>query len=85
MLVNAYSLELHVIGTIDQTPTFEPDQRDSLVFHFDNGGDANHVYRCRLTSRKTLACLIDVYREGVELKRIAVTSERIWSCHTPHC
>jgi hypothetical protein len=80
MIAHQYALEMYVIGTTDQRPTFEPDHAGSLTFPFSFGGDASPFYRCRLTSRKTLACLIDVYREGVEFKKIRVTPEQVRSC-----
>jgi hypothetical protein len=79
MLANRYSIEMHVIGTFDQIRTLEPDRGNSLSFPFDFGGDAAPVYRCRLTGRKTLACLIDVYREGVEFKKMSATGDQIYS------
>ena len=45
---------------------------------FDFGGDASPVYRCRLTVRKTLACLIDVYGQGVEYKKLPVLQNQIY-------
>ena len=52
-----------------------PDGRGSLEFAIDFGGDANPRYRCRLTATGTLACLVDVYDEGVEFKRNSVSQE----------
>jgi hypothetical protein len=79
MLVTGYSVETHVIGTVDQTPTMAPDHAGNLVLPFDFGGDARPVYRCRLTTQKTLACLIDVYRQGVEFKKMSVNEDDIYS------
>ena len=70
MIANGYSIEMHVIGAGVQRPAVKLDSTNSLSFPFDFGGDADPVFRCRLTSRKTLACLIDVYRQGIEFKRI---------------
>lgn len=70
IIANGYSLELHVVGTSIQRLVAKRDTTNSLRFPFDFGGDSNPVFRCRLTTRKTLACLIDVYRQGIEFKRI---------------
>ncbi len=56
------------------------DIRDgALTFPFDFGGDSHPVFRCRLTKRDTLACLIDVYRQGIEFKRMKVSPELVWN------
>jgi len=81
MLATGHSVEMHVIGTTNpnQTRTLEPDHAGSVTFPVDFGGDAGPVYRCRLTTRNTLACLIDVYREGVEFKKMSVNADEIYS------
>ena len=81
MLANGYSLEMRVVGAIDQTPTMKLDRTRSLSFPLDFGGDARPVFRCRLTARKTLACLIDVYRQGVEFKKTSVQPDEM--AHSP--
>jgi hypothetical protein len=77
ILANGYSLETHFIGTGVQTPTMKPDRTSSLSFPFNFGGDANPVFRCRLTTRKTIACLIDVYRQGIEFKKASVRPDEM--------
>jgi hypothetical protein len=77
ILANGYLLEMHFIGAGVQTPTMKPDRTRSLSFPFDFGGDANPVFRCRLTTRKTLACLLDVYRQGNEFKRSSVRPDKM--------
>jgi hypothetical protein len=77
MLAKGYSLEMHVIGTLDQSPTMKREADGNVVFPFDFGGDASPVFRCRMTARKTLVCLIDVYRQGVEFKRMPVQQSEI--------
>jgi hypothetical protein len=77
MLAKGYSLEMHVIGTLDQSPTMTREANHSVTFRFDFGGDASPVFRCRMTARKTLACLIDVYRQGAEFKRMPVQQNQI--------
>jgi hypothetical protein len=58
-------------------PTMKLDPARSLRFFFDLGGDSHPVFRCRLTTRDTLACLIDVYREAVEFKRMSVRPDQM--------
>jgi len=82
MLAKGYSLEMHVIGTLDQSPTMKRDGNGGVSFPFDFGGDASPVFNCQLTARHTLACVIDVYRQGVEFKRMAVQQSEIYSAKT---
>jgi TonB family protein len=79
ILAKEYSVEMHAIGAHDQTRTMEPDHAGSVIFPVDLGGDARPVYRCRVTTRNTLACLIDVYRQGVEFKKMSVNADDIYS------
>ena len=79
MLARGDSVEMHAIGATDQTRTLEPDHAGSVTFPVDFGGDAGPVYRCRVTTRSTLACLIDVYRQGVEFKKMFVNADEIYS------
>jgi TonB family protein len=79
MLAKGDSVEMHVVGASDQTRTLAPDHAGSVTFPFDAGGDAGPVYRCRITTRNTLACLIDVYRQGVEFKKMSVNEDDIYS------
>jgi hypothetical protein len=79
MLARGDSIEMHAIGATDQTRTLEPDQAGSVTFPVDFGGDAGPVYRCRVTTPDTLACLIDVYRQGVEFKKMSVNADEIYS------
>ncbi len=79
MLATGHSVEMHVIGSTDQTRTLEPDHAGSVFFPADFGGDARPVYRCRVTTRKTLACLIDVYRQGVEFKKMSINADEVYS------
>src|ERR1051326_6325259 len=66
-----YSIIAHIVGTVVQGSTVAV-SNSALTFPFDFGGDSHPVFRCRLTQRKTLACLIDVYRQGIEFKQISV-------------
>ena len=79
MLASGYAVQMHVIGAHDQSPILKLDRGGSVTFPFDFGGDASPVYRCRVTARRTLACLIDVYREGVEFKKMSVNPDEIYS------
>jgi hypothetical protein len=79
ILATGYSVEMHAIGAHDQTRRMEPDHAGSVIFPVDFGGDASPVYRCRVTTRDTLACLIDVYRQGVEFKKMSFNADDIYS------
>jgi hypothetical protein len=79
MVANRYSIELDAIGmTYPQTVTMEPDHRGSLQFPVDFAGDHLPVYRCRLTQRQTLACLVAIYGQGVEFKKMPVEEDQIY-------
>jgi hypothetical protein len=84
MLIDGYSVEPHLIGASEVAKLrLTRDNRDGLTFPIDFGGDANPAFRCRLTTRKTLACLIDVYDEGSEFKKMPATPSQL--CHaTPN-
>ena len=74
MLIKGNFVEARFIGVEMQVRTLTPDGRGSLEFPIDFGGDANPRYRCRLTATGTLACLVDVYDEGVEIKPLVGAS-----------
>ena len=79
LIVNGYSLELHAIGASSpQKVSIEPDHQGSIEFpEVDFGGEGTlDNYRCRLTNRKTLACLLGSYR-GAEFKKITIKLEQI--------
>ena len=80
MLIKGNFVEARFIGVEMQMRTLTPDGRGSLEFPIDFGGDANPRYRCRLTATGTLACLVDVYDEGVEFTRNSVSQEQL--CHS---
>jgi hypothetical protein len=78
LVMKAYVVEPYVIGTPYPEPTtLDRDKAGSLSFLHEFGGDASPVYRCRLTQRGTLACLIDVYRAGSEFKKMQVTRNQL--------
>ena len=69
----------YFVGTTDtaeRTMTF--DGKRSVTFPIDFGGDASPVYRCRLSARNTLICLIDVYLEANEFKKMTVPSDKLY-------
>jgi hypothetical protein len=80
MFFTADSVEIHAIGASVQTAALKP-TRGSLTFPFDNGGDANPSFRCRVTKTGTLACLVEVYGQTVEFKRMPVSRETVWCQH----
>src|SRR5256885_10935064 len=59
MIATDAVVQIHVIGTFYQSRTFTFDRAGTLTFSVDFGGDIEPVYRCRMTERNTLACLID--------------------------
>jgi len=78
MLIKGNSVDPRFIGTPPMPLRgLTPDGRGSLEFAIDFGGDADPRYRCRLTATGTLACLVDVYDEGVEFKRNSVSQEQL--------
>jgi len=77
LVANRYSVELHAIGiNIPQRVTMEPDRNGSIEFReVDFGGEGTlDNYRCRITNRGTLACLLGQYN-GVEFKKMAVVTQ----------
>jgi hypothetical protein len=79
LIANGYSLELHAIGMgSPQKVMIEPDHKRSIEFReLDFGGEGTlDNYRCRITNRETLACLLGSYR-GAEFKKITIKPEQI--------
>ena len=85
MVIVGYSIETHFVGTLDQRPIFESDGAGSVVFPIDFRGDASPEYRCRITAQDTLACLIDVYRQGVEFRKMSVDPRDLYTCKSFAC
>jgi hypothetical protein len=85
MLIKGNSVEPRFIGAPMQMRTLTPDGRGSLGFPIDFGGDANPSYRCRLTATGTLACLVDVYDEGVEFKKDSVSQQQLCRSRVGYC
>ena len=85
MLIKGNSVEPRFVGAPMQMRTLTPDGRGSLGFPIDFGGDANPSFRCRLTATGTLACLVDVYDEGVEFKRNSVSQEQLCRSRDGYC
>ena len=85
MLINGNFVEPRFVGAPMQMRTLTPDGRGSLEFPIDFGGDADPRFRCRLTATGTLACLVDVYDEGVEFKRNSVLQEQLCRSRDGYC
>lgn len=76
---NQYSLTLHAVGMgVAQKTKMQPDNKGSVQFPVDFGGDASPVYRCRISRPNTLTCLNAVYGEGIEFKKMLVREEQIF-------
>jgi hypothetical protein len=76
-VADGYSAELHAIGTYAQKVTMRPDGKGAIEFDVDFEADEGpETYRCRLTKRGTLACLIGAY-DGAEFKRMKVDKGQI--------
>lgn len=78
MIAEGYSVEPHFVGSDTDKRLMKRDPTRSLSFPVDFGGDANPVFRCRLTWRRTLLCLTDVYLEGNEFKQMVVPRNRLY-------
>ncbi len=84
LVAKEYSVELHAVGMEGpQTETMKPDKQGSVEFPMPYyGGEVaqEHDYSCRLTGRKTLACLLafgpDTF--ATEFKRTPVEEDRIF-------
>ena len=74
MHANQYSVSMEIIGVGVQKRTLKPDNDGSLAIPVAFGGDSTPVYKCRLTLRKTLACVFHGPggTTGVEFKKIPV-------------
>jgi hypothetical protein len=79
LVANGDSVELHAIGmTYPQKVTMEPDRKGSITFPVDFAADEGpETYRCRMTTRDTLACLVDAY-SGAEFKKMTVELDKIY-------
>jgi len=79
LVVSGYSVELHEVGmTYPQKVTMEPNRMGYVGFPVDLSADEGpDTYRCRLTRRGTLACLVHAYR-GVEFKKMTAEKEQIY-------
>jgi hypothetical protein len=79
IVASQYSLTLHAVGMeVPQKVMMQSDQKGSVQFPVDFGGDASPVYRCRISRPNTLTCLNAVYGEGIEFKKMAVREEEIF-------
>jgi hypothetical protein len=74
----AYEVELHAIAYRVQRVRMEPNQKGSVSFSVDLDADgAEDVYTCRLTPRRTLAC-VDANR-GAEFRNTKVEASELFS------
>ena len=80
MLANGYSIEIDMIGSYSQKATSRVDRKGNLTLPVDFEGDELPVYRCRLTRRKTLACLVGTLPsiDGVEFKKMPAVEDEIF-------
>jgi hypothetical protein len=77
-VADGYSAELHAMGTYAQKVTMRPDGKGAIEFDVDFEADEGpQTYRCRLTKRGTLVCLIGAY-DGAEFKRMKVDKGQIY-------
>ena len=79
LIANGHSVELHAIGMgSPQQVRMETGHKGSIEFReADFGGEGTlDNYRCRITNRETLACLLGSYR-GAEFKKITIKPEQI--------
>jgi hypothetical protein len=78
LVADGYFAELHAMGTYAQKVTMRPDGKGAVEFDVDFAADEGpETYRCRLTKRGTLACLIGAY-DGAEFKRMKVDKSQIY-------
>ena len=83
MIADGYAIETHAIGASDQFPTAIANARKGeLSFELDFGGGRRPVFRCRTTDRQTLVCLVDLYREAFEFRKMIVPADKIFSSWT---
>ena len=79
IVASQYSLTLNAVGMdVPQKVKMQPDNKGSVQFPVDFGGDASPVYRCRTSRPNTLTCLNAVYGEGIEFKKMPVREEQIF-------
>ena len=76
LFIDGYSVQPFIVGVTATGPRdMQRSGKTDLTFPIDFGGEADAVYRCRLSSKETLICLVDVYDEGVELRK--ASAERV--------
>jgi len=70
--VNQYSVDMDILGTHPQKTTLKSDNGGSLALPVDFEGDSMPIYKCRLTQRRTLACIFHGPggTAGVEFKKV---------------
>ena len=70
IIAHGYSIGVNAIGADSQTTAFKPDGKGNLTFTVGFGGENSPVFRCRLTPRRTIACLGSSYYVATEFKKI---------------
>lgn len=70
LTASQYSIEIDMIGTYLQKTKMVRNKIGELTFSPDLGGDNTYVYRCRLSSRKTLICLGSY--DNIEFKQMRI-------------
>lgn len=86
LIANGYSLELHAVGMAGpQTERMKPNDEGGVEFpevYFGGEVYEEHHYRCRLTDRGTLVCLLGT-SNGAEFKKMPVEKSRIFETEAP--
>ncbi len=70
-------VDTHIIGVQNQTTPLVWGKEGALTFDVDFGGEGHPVFRCRLTPRATLTCLVG--GEGWEFMKMSVDRRMIYN------
>ena len=76
IFASAYTLDVHAFPTLDESKLAEPTDTNSIAFEANEGGG----YQCRLTDRRTLACLHVQNPWAMELRKMTVDRADVYSC-----
>ena len=78
LVADGYTVELHAVGAYIEKVKMQPDGKGAVTFPVDFAADEGpDTYRCRLTKRGTLACLIREH-DGAEFKKMKVAKSQIY-------
>jgi len=78
LVADGYSVDLHAVSGYPDKVTMQPDGKGAVTFPVDFAADEGpDIYRCRLTKRGTLACLIRGY-DGAEFRKMKVDKAQIY-------